>query len=289
MSCICRIVSRGPCVAWRSGCAPDRAPAAQPPPDPDALYAQREDLAERAAGGGHLGKRGCSRTRRTSRPRGSSRARATGSAATRRSSRTARRCSKQGIAAGARPRSRSQPNRPEGHFWLAANMGALAESFGLRQGLKYRGDDQGRAAERCCGSIPRSSRDRPTARWAAGTSRCRACSAAARRSPKSTCASRSPTTRTAPPRTSSSPRRSSTTSREGRSARELQTVLDAPLDPEWAPEDREFKEQGRDCCKLASKLRTSGLRSDSTPRPDFSTCRTLPDFLAQAVRPAPCA
>ena len=33
-----------------------------------------------------------------------------------------------------------EPNRPEGHFWIAANMGALAESFGLRQGLKYRGD-----------------------------------------------------------------------------------------------------------------------------------------------------
>src|ERR1700730_15570794 len=30
-------------------------------------------------------------------------------------------------------------NRPEGHFWLAANMGALAESFGVVQGLKYRG------------------------------------------------------------------------------------------------------------------------------------------------------
>src|SRR5262249_21959801 len=32
-----------------------------------------------------------------------------------------------------------QPNRPEGHFWMAANMGALAESYGLRQGIKYRG------------------------------------------------------------------------------------------------------------------------------------------------------
>src|SRR5579862_1426807 len=31
------------------------------------------------------------------------------------------------------------PNRPEGHFWIAANMGALAESFGMRQGIKYRG------------------------------------------------------------------------------------------------------------------------------------------------------
>lgn len=30
------------------------------------------------------------------------------------------------------------PQRPEGHFWLAANMGALAESFGSREGLRYR-------------------------------------------------------------------------------------------------------------------------------------------------------
>lgn len=34
---------------------------------------------------------------------------------------------------------RLAPGRPEGHFWLAADMGALAESFGLIQGLKYRG------------------------------------------------------------------------------------------------------------------------------------------------------
>ena len=32
-----------------------------------------------------------------------------------------------------------EPKRPEGHFWLAANMGTLAESFGLRNGLRYRG------------------------------------------------------------------------------------------------------------------------------------------------------
>ena len=31
-----------------------------------------------------------------------------------------------------------EPNRAEGHFWLAANMGALAESFGMGQGIKYR-------------------------------------------------------------------------------------------------------------------------------------------------------
>lgn len=31
-----------------------------------------------------------------------------------------------------------QPSRPEGYFWLAANMGGLAELKGLRAGLKYR-------------------------------------------------------------------------------------------------------------------------------------------------------
>ena len=42
-----------------------------------------------------------------------------------------------GIEAGRRAVA-IEANRPEGHFWIAANMGALAESFGLRAGLKYR-------------------------------------------------------------------------------------------------------------------------------------------------------
>src|SRR5581483_8224339 len=42
-----------------------------------------------------------------------------------------------GIDAG-RKAAALAPSRPEGHFWIAANMGALAESFGLRAGLKYR-------------------------------------------------------------------------------------------------------------------------------------------------------
>ena len=43
-----------------------------------------------------------------------------------------------GVAAGEQA-AKLQPAKPEGHFWGAANMGALAESFGLSQGLKYRG------------------------------------------------------------------------------------------------------------------------------------------------------
>ena len=43
----------------------------------------------------------------------------------------------QGVDA-ARTAAAVEPGKPEGPFWLAANMGALAESFGLRAGLKYR-------------------------------------------------------------------------------------------------------------------------------------------------------
>ncbi len=42
-----------------------------------------------------------------------------------------------GVGAG-ETAARLGPDRPEGHFWLAADMGALAQSFGLVQGLKYR-------------------------------------------------------------------------------------------------------------------------------------------------------
>ena len=49
-----------------------------------------------------------------------------------------RRALDRGMKAG-ESAARFAPNRPEGHFWFAANMGALAESFGVGQGLKYRG------------------------------------------------------------------------------------------------------------------------------------------------------
>jgi tetratricopeptide (TPR) repeat protein len=49
-----------------------------------------------------------------------------------------RRTLERGIAAG-KQASMIAADRPEGYFWMAANMGALAESYGLRQGLKYRG------------------------------------------------------------------------------------------------------------------------------------------------------
>src|SRR5215210_6337218 len=71
-----------------------------------------------------------------------------------------------GIAAGRAAVSR-QPNRPEGHFWIAANMGALAESFGLRQGLKYRGDirDELMTVLRLDPAFQQGSADRALGRW----------------------------------------------------------------------------------------------------------------------------
>ena len=88
-----------------------------------------------------------------------------------------------GIAAARQGGRASTANRPEGHFWIAANMGALAESFGLRQGISIAARSA-RSSRPCSSSIPPSCRDPPIARSAAGTTRCRGCSAATRRSRK---------------------------------------------------------------------------------------------------------
>ena len=72
----------------------------------------------------------------------------------------------QGITAG-RTATTLEPNRPEGHMWLAANMGALAESFGLRQGLKYRGEikTELEAVLRINPAYEQGSADRALGRW----------------------------------------------------------------------------------------------------------------------------
>jgi tetratricopeptide (TPR) repeat protein len=71
-----------------------------------------------------------------------------------------------GIAAG-RTAVALEPNRPEGHFWIAANMGGLAESFGLRQGLKYRGEirDELMTVLRLDPAFQQGSADRALGRW----------------------------------------------------------------------------------------------------------------------------
>ena len=59
------------------------------------------------------------------------------------------------------------PERPEGHFWIAANMGALAESFGLRAGVRYRKPikDELETVLRLDAAFQQGSADRALGRW----------------------------------------------------------------------------------------------------------------------------
>ena len=148
-----------------------------------------------------------------------------------------------GIAA-ARTAIALQPHRPEGHFWLAANMGALAESFGLRQGLKYRKPIK-EALEtvlRIDPAFQDGSADRALGRWyfkvpgLFGGSRKEA-EAHLRASLKYN-----------PNSTASHFFLAELLLDDGRKTEaraELQKVIDAPLNPEWTPEDQDFKQKAR--------------------------------------------
>jgi tetratricopeptide (TPR) repeat protein len=144
-----------------------------------------------------------------------------------------------GIAA-ARSAAALEPNRPEGHMWLAANMGALAESFGLRQGLKYRGaiKDELLTVLRIDPAFQQGSADRALGRWYfkvpslfGGSNK----------------KSEEHLRRALTYNTNSTITHfflAETLLDEGKkdeARAELQKVLDAPLDPLWTPEDRDFK------------------------------------------------
>ena len=148
-----------------------------------------------------------------------------------------------GIAA-ARAAIALEPNRPEGHMWLAANMGALAESFGLRQGLKYRGaiKDELLTVLRIDPAFQQGSADRALGRWYfkvpglfGGSNR--KSEEHLRRS-----------LMYAPHSTISHYFLAETLLDEGKKEEaraELQQVLDAPLDPDWTPEDRDYKQRAQ--------------------------------------------
>ena len=149
----------------------------------------------------------------------------------------------QGIEAG-RAAAALQPRRPEGHFWLAANMGALAESFGLRAGIKYRKPIK-EALEtvlRLDAAFQQGSADRALGRWYY-------------RVPSVFGGSRKESEKHLRASLTYNPQSTAShfflaelclDQRRNADARaELQAVLDAPFDPEWAPEDREFKDKAR--------------------------------------------
>jgi tetratricopeptide (TPR) repeat protein len=154
-----------------------------------------------------------------------------------------------GIDAG-RKAAAIEPNRPEGYFWMAANMGALAESYGLRQGIKYRKaiKEALETVLRLNPAFEQGSADRALGRWYA---RVPGLFGGNRRLAEQHL------------RASLAYNGHSTAShfflaevlidagRRSEARAELQKVLDAPLDPDWDPEDQEFKEKAG---KLLSKL-----------------------------------
>ncbi len=156
-----------------------------------------------------------------------------------------------GLKAGERAIAR-QPGKPEGHFWMAANMGALAESFGMWQGLKYRGKIKD-ALLRVLAIDPgwqQGSADRALGRWyfkvpglfGGSTSKAEAhLRKALAYNPQSTV-----TLYFLAELLIDSGKRDA-----GRAM--LQQVIDAPLNPDWAPEDRAFKYMA------AEKLKTMKL------------------------------
>jgi hypothetical protein len=133
-----------------------------------------------------------------------------------------------------------EPKRPEGHFWIAANMGALAESFGIRAGLKYRKPirEELEKVLKLDPSFMQGSADRALGRWyfkvpgLFGGSHKKA-ETHLRASLKYNDLS-----------TISHFFLAELLLEDGRKEEgrgELQRVIDAPLDPEWTPEDRDYK------------------------------------------------
>jgi len=148
-----------------------------------------------------------------------------------------------GIAAG-RTAAAIDAQRPEGHFWIAANMGALAESFGLRAGLKYRAPikTELETVLRLDPGFQEGSADRALGQWYFKVPRLfggdhKLAEQHLRASLAYDAAS-----------TASHFFLAELLLDDGRKPEaraELQQVLDAPLDPDWTPEDQEFKARAK--------------------------------------------
>jgi len=144
-----------------------------------------------------------------------------------------------------------QPNRPEGHFWIAANMGALAESFGLRAGLRYRKPirDELETVLKIDPAFMTGSADRALGRWFfkvpglfGGSNQ----KAEEHLRKSLTYDQQSTITHFFLAEVLLDVGRTS----DGRA--ELQKVIDAPINPEWAPEDADYKAKAK---ALLAKLR----------------------------------
>jgi len=144
----------------------------------------------------------------------------------------------------ARKAAALQPNKPEGHFWVAANMGALAESFGVRQGLKYRKPikEELETVLRLEPGFMEGSADRALGRWYFKVPRL----FGGDRTLSETHLRRSLTYK--PDSTVSHFFLGELFADEKRTAEaraEFQKVVDAPLSREFAPEDQDYKARAK--------------------------------------------
>ena len=157
----------------------------------------------------------------------------------------------QGIDAG-RKAVALHPDRPEGHFWIAANMGMLAESFGLRQGIKYRTTikEELETVQRLDPRYLEGSADRALGRWYFKVPRLFGGSQKLAESHLRKSLTYNPAS-TASHFFLAELLLDQGRTREARA--ELQQVLDAPLNPDWVPEDLEFKDKAR---KLLGTLKS---------------------------------
>jgi tetratricopeptide (TPR) repeat protein len=138
-----------------------------------------------------------------------------------------------------------EPQRPEGYFWMAADMGALAESFGMRQGLKYRGQikDALETVLRLDPGYQQGSADRALGRWYYKV-------------PGLFGGSKKKSEEHLRKSLTYNPNSTAThfflaetlfeLDRKNDAIDELKKVLAAPLDPEWEPEDRDFKRKAEE-------------------------------------------
>jgi tetratricopeptide (TPR) repeat protein len=138
----------------------------------------------------------------------------------------------------------AQPNRPEGHFWSAANMGTMAESAGLTAGLKYRKPvkNELETVLKLDPSFMDGSADRVLGRWyfrvpgLFGGSKTQAeahLRASLKYDPNSTVSHYFLAELLLD------------VGRKSEARAELQKVIDAPFNAQWAPEDKEYKEKAR--------------------------------------------
>jgi tetratricopeptide (TPR) repeat protein len=167
------------------------------------------------------------------------------------SSRNQRASLERGVTAG-ETAVRLGSTRPEGHFWMAANMGRLAESFGVFQGVKYRGRIKDEL-ERVLAIDPGwqgGSADDALGQWYASVPRLFGGNSQTAEQHLRSAIGHDPNN------TSALLFLGEMLMNQGRTAEAriyLQRVIDAEVDEDWVPEDREFKQKAAGLLKSSQR------------------------------------